>query len=414
MTPRPALPLAALVLLAVLVGTAAAAQDRPLVQPTRDVTVTYRVEGAAADAIPGGISGPLRLSWDAAHQRLRAEADGRPQAVLVDLPHRTATMLDTAMRAVVALPLREKDLQALTLAGARLTRRGSGDVAGRACTNWDVQASRGAGTVCLTADGVALRGEGMVNGRQGSFTATDVVFGPVPPELFAVPSGLLFPGHAELRPPMSNRSRHAAIMMAASATVCSATVCSVAWAQDRPPTTPTRDVDVTYRAGQGDKVVQQRSRFRASDQRLRVDTPTPGVYAIVDYRAHTLAMVSDAERAVLDMPAPAGPAPGGLPAMAPPAAPAIVRRGTDQVAGLACTEWETTDTTGQPTLACFTDDGVLLRARRGAQVLVVAARVAYGDAGPGRLHGAAGLRPHQHAGAAVSGDGARPGQPVGL
>ena len=135
-----------------------------------------------------------------------------------------------------------------------------------------------------------------------------------------------------------------------------------------------------YRAGQGDKAVQQRSRYRASDQRLRVDTPTPGVYAIVDYRARTLAMVSDAERAVLDMPAPAGAVPGG-PAGGRAGA-AYVRRGTDQVAGLACTEWETADTAGLPTLACFTADGVLLRARRGAQTLVVADRVAYGTQDP--------------------------------
>lgn len=131
-------------------------------------------------------------------------------------------------------------------------------------------------------------------------------------------------------------------------------------------------------------MVQQRSRFRASDQLLRVDTPTPGVYAIVNYRTRTLAMVSDAERAVLDMPAPAGAVPGGVPGGAPGgqgAAP-FVRRGMDQVAGLACTEWETTDTAGLPTLACYTGDGVLLRARRGAQVLVVAARVAYGGLDP--------------------------------
>lgn len=171
---------------------------------------------------------------------------------------------------------------------------------------------------------------------------------------------------------MRSRAGLLLVLLAASAPVL---------AQDRPPTTPTRDVDVTYRAGQGDKVVQQRSRFRASDQRLRVDTPTPGVYAIVDYRAHTLAMVSDAEQAVLDMPAPAGgAAAGGVPAGQGGAR--FVRRGTDQVAGLTCTEWETTDTAGLPTLACFTDDGVMLRARRGAQLLVVADRVAYGTQDP--------------------------------
>lgn len=180
----------ALSLLALLAAAGtAAAQDRPMLQPSRDVVITYRVEGAAASAIPGGIDGPLRLSWDAAHQRLRAEAEGRPQAVLVDLPNHTATMLDDAMRAAVALPVRERDLQPLTLAGARLTRRGTGNVAGMACTNWDVESHRGAGTVCLTADGVALRADGAVDGRKGSFIATSVRYGEVAPGLFTAPSG---------------------------------------------------------------------------------------------------------------------------------------------------------------------------------------------------------------------------------
>lgn len=186
---RPAVCLSVLALLAAA-GTAVA-QDRPLLQPSRDVTVTYRIEGAAASAIPGGIDGPLRLSWDAAHQRLRAEAEGRPQAVLVDLPNHTATMLDGVMRAAIALPVRDRDLQPLTLAGAQLTRRGAGNVAGMACTNWDVESHRGTGTVCLTADGVALRADGAVDGHKGSFTATSVRYGEVAPKLFTAPPGYL-------------------------------------------------------------------------------------------------------------------------------------------------------------------------------------------------------------------------------
>ena len=154
----------------------------------------------------------------------------------------------------------------------------------------------------------------------------------------------------------------------------------LAYGQDRPATSPVRDVDVTYRAGQGAHATEQRSRFRASDQKLRLDTPTPGVYMIVDQRARTMAMVSDADRGVVDMPL-AG-APGGAPGGLGAAGQAFTRRGADQVAGLACTEWETLDTQGQPTIACFTADGVLLRARRGAQVIVLATRVAYGPQDP--------------------------------
>lgn len=153
-------------------------------------------------------------------------------------------------------------------------------------------------------------------------------------------------------------------------------------AEERPATVPTRDVDVTYRAGQGDQAVLQRSRWWAEGRRLRLDTPTPGVYAIVDYAAQTLAMVSDAERGVLDLPAPPGglPGQGGAGRAVPNAA--FSRRSVNQVAGLSCTEWETVDTLGQPTIACFTGDGVLLEARRGAQVLVQAVRVAYGILDP--------------------------------
>lgn len=174
---------------AFLLPAAARAQDRPLLQPSRDVTVTYQVDGAAASSIPGGLDGPLRVSWDSARQRLRADAASRPQAILVDLPHRTATVLDSTMRAAVALPVRERDLQPLTLGGARMTRRGQDKVAGLACTVWDVQSGRGTGTICVTADGVPLRADGAVDGRRGSFAAASVVYGAVAPGLFAPPPG---------------------------------------------------------------------------------------------------------------------------------------------------------------------------------------------------------------------------------
>lgn len=147
---------------------------------------------------------------------------------------------------------------------------------------------------------------------------------------------------------------------------------------DLPLTTPMRDVDVTYVAGQtgpGAQAVVQRSRWSASLRKMRLDTPTPGVYLIVDYAEHTMAMVSDRDRGVLDLPAP----PGGLPGQAVPSGASFSRRGGAQVAGLPCTEWETLDNQRQGALACFTDDGVLLQARRGAQMLVQATRVAYGE-----------------------------------
>ena len=169
-------------------AAAAMAQDRPLIQPSRDVSVKYRVEGAAEAIVPGGISNALRLSWDAAGQRLRAEPEGRSQAIILDLRTHSAQVVDTVLRSALTLPVRDGDLQPLTLEGARLTRRNEAVVAGLPCTNWAVQSSRGSGTVCLTADGVALRADGDVDGRHGTFTAFDVSYGPVRDELFRVPA----------------------------------------------------------------------------------------------------------------------------------------------------------------------------------------------------------------------------------
>jgi hypothetical protein len=148
-------------------------------------------------------------------------------------------------------------------------------------------------------------------------------------------------------------------------------------AQDGPVTTPTRDVDVLYRTAAGPQVLEQRSRYRVADGKLRLDTPSPGLYMIVDQRARTMAMVSDRDHGVVDMRLRGNTAPGGF-------APGqrFTRGGPDAVAGVPCTEWQTLDTQGQPVLACYTADGVLLRARRGGTVLVEATRVSYGQLDP--------------------------------
>lgn len=141
-------------------------------------------------------------------------------------------------------------------------------------------------------------------------------------------------------------------------------------AQDRPPFLPTRDVDVTYRIAGGPQPIEQRSRFTSETQRMRVDLPTPGVYSIMDYRTHVMSFVVEGDRAALDTPVPQPPS------------PAYTRLGTDQVAGLPCTEWQTTDTQGQPAVTCTTADGVMLRVRRGAQPMAVATRVAFAPQDP--------------------------------
>ncbi len=133
------------------------------------------------------------------------------------------------------------------------------------------------------------------------------------------------------------------------------------------PALPTRDVDVTYGAAQN---VTQRWRFRVADQKLRLDPPTAGLHMIIDYPARTMAVVNDTDRTVLILPA-------------PPTAPGRgTRRGTDALLGQTCTVWEQTDTQNQPTQTCYTSDGVMLRARRGADTLVEATAISFAPADP--------------------------------
>jgi len=153
--------------------------------------------------------------------------------------------------------------------------------------------------------------------------------------------------------------------------VCLLVAPACAEAQSAPRTTPTRDVDVTYKvpvAGGRDMAILQRLRFSASLHRQRVDLPTSGNWMMLDFVTHRMTLVRDESRELVDLPAPDSAAqPGG----------GFAFVGRAQVAGLACTEWRTRDTRGEQTVACYTDDGVLLRARGDRGVLMEAVDVAY-------------------------------------
>lgn len=154
--------------------------------------------------------------------------------------------------------------------------------------------------------------------------------------------------------------------------------CPGARGADRPVTRPTRDVDVTYRLPVAGHVLHERMRWLVARQELRVDPPAPDLFMVVDYATRRMWVIDTATRQFLELSARAahlpGPAPEGH----------FVRRGTADVAGLPCTEWQTADSAGRQVLACLTADGVLLRARTvaGGHTLVEAERVSYAPQDP--------------------------------
>lgn len=158
-------------------------------------------------------------------------------------------------------------------------------------------------------------------------------------------------------------------------------------AQERPVLTPTRNVDVVYMMVQvdapgGPRVVEERMRWAPAAGMLRVDPPTPGMWVVINTGTRRIATVRDADHSVLEIEAPPGMSGQPLPGPAPATGAPFLPRGTDSVAGVPCTEWQTSDVTGTPTLACITADGVLLRASAAGRVQVEALHLAYAPQDP--------------------------------
>lgn len=162
-----------------------AAQQGPAnLRPTRDVAVTYKVEGG--DQAPRMVP----VAWSAASQKVRAEPSGIPGWLLVDLPRNQARMIIDAQGLAVNLPAGDMTpLLGGVPAGTRMTPTGSAIVAGQRCENWRVSRQDTEGTVCLTRDGVILRAAGKHQGRSGRLEATEIRYGAQDPSRFRIPQG---------------------------------------------------------------------------------------------------------------------------------------------------------------------------------------------------------------------------------
>jgi len=158
-----------------------------------------------------------------------------------------------------------------------------------------------------------------------------------------------------------NGSIGCALLLALSAMAASA--------QERPPTSPGRDVDVTYQIAVGPKILEERWRFLAAAGRSRVDVD-PRAFLIADRKTRTATMVDVAAQSALDIPM-RSMGPGDL------AGSVGTRLGSLEVAGLPCTEWQLQDNSGRDVIGCFTGDGIMLRARRGDRVAIQASRVSF-------------------------------------
>lgn len=123
--------------------------------------------------------------------------------------------------------------------------------------------------------------------------------------------------------------------------------------EQKPLTTPTRDVDITYQiARPGQPAIVERRRWLASQQLRRVDGPDNSA-TIFDQKTGGFTLLNTANhtyRTTLDTPKRMSPQKGSI----------LKRSGDSKIAGLNCIDWSWLDDTELRT-ACLTPDGVLLR-----------------------------------------------------
>ena len=180
--------LATLPLLAIIAGAApvpaATGPDRPVIPPTRDAVLGYRLQPAQGETINA------RVSLLAGARTLRMD--------LPDFTFMLATPATHNLVMVVPLEHTVVDLawsdgpQSLFLLDdhARFTRKGEATVAGQRCTIYDMQGDVTPGTVCVSADGLVLRHQTTdPQGRRNLVEAFAVQLGGTTEDEFKLPRG---------------------------------------------------------------------------------------------------------------------------------------------------------------------------------------------------------------------------------
>ena len=168
---------AAVVAAAMCLHAHASVADAPLLRPNRDVDVTYR---AAAANQP-----EHRVRW-LARQILRIDPPGTGLYVIIDYMARRMSVVRVATRSVVEMAAPDSMTEVLGGKGAgSYVRHGEATVAGLGCTEWQTQdRQQRPALVCLTSDGVPLRGGTL---DQTLVSAVPVTYAPQNTALFHIP-----------------------------------------------------------------------------------------------------------------------------------------------------------------------------------------------------------------------------------
>jgi hypothetical protein len=165
---------------------AAPAADHPDYMPTRDVAITYRLSSDKP-----GVPKVASAYFSASSRKLRLDDPSLGAYAIIDRADRKMMVVMTKQHSYAWLPFDEKMADGFVLNDSmNFKRTGTDSVAGYRCTTWAVTSADAAGSVCITDDGVLLRGNGRdKKGVDAGLEATQVIYAPQPASLFKPPPG---------------------------------------------------------------------------------------------------------------------------------------------------------------------------------------------------------------------------------
>lgn len=174
----------------------ARAVEHPPFAPTRDVAVAYQVQASRMPSGPAGNGNAqgehaIRMSYSVASGRLRIEQAAMPGYMLIDRTGGRITVVMEPMQSFMDMPFDNRAGAGLLLnEKMNFVRGGTDKVAGMACNLWTVTSDKTTARLCITGDGVILRGEGSDPDRgEGKLLATAVTYATQPAANFSPPSG---------------------------------------------------------------------------------------------------------------------------------------------------------------------------------------------------------------------------------
>ena len=122
---------------------------------------------------------------------LRIDPPNGQGYMLIDPDSSRVTVVMPAQRVYTALPGGGGMVQMPVPGQGSYKKTGTDTIAGLSCTVYDASGTGHDGQVCLTADGVLLRGVTMENGARQTMEAVKVTYAPQPASLFEPPADFM-------------------------------------------------------------------------------------------------------------------------------------------------------------------------------------------------------------------------------